>query len=331
MTGDGLQRPIAAHRGREPARDDPPAAPPPAVIHKAAPHGAPPNMPDYERACAQFSWARARAELEGTTGGGLNIAHEAVDRPATGDLADTVALRFLGKGEEARDMTYAELRHETDRFAAVLRDIGISRGERVAVLLGRIPELYLTALGTIKRGSVFLPLFSAFGPEPVEQRLRLADARVLVTTPAQYRRKVEQLRERLPALAHVLLVGAPEEIAALPDTSDLRVLLEGATPSDGELADTSSEDPALLHFTSGTTGLPKGAVHVHEAVVAHRMTGRIVLDLRPGDVFWCTADPGWVTGTSYGIIAPLTLGVTSIVDEADFEPIAGTGSFRSSA
>ena len=292
---------------------------PPNVIRKGGTlPGASPNMADYERARTEFSWPQARADLEGLPGGGLNIAHEAVDRHAAGELAETVALRFLGSGGPARELTYAQLRRETDRFASVLDGLGVGTGECVAVLSGRIPELYLTALGTIKHGSVFLPLFSAFGPDPIEQRLRLADTRVLVTTPLLYRRKVEQLRERLPGLAHVLLVGEPEEVAAIPGTADFRALIEGAVEG-GARAETSAEDPALLHFTSGTTGTPKGAVHVHEAVVAHRATGRIALDLRPGDVFWCTADPGWVTGTSYGIIAPLTLGVTSIVDEADFE------------
>jgi len=288
------------------------------VIHKAKLEGPAPNMPDYERARAGFSWEQAKADLEGLPGGGLNIAHEAVDRHAAGDLAETVALRFLSEEGERRELTYAQLKRETDRFAALLEQLGVRAGERVAVLCGRIPDLYLAALGTLKHGSVFLPLFSAFGPDPIEQRLHLADARVLVTTPLLYRRKIEQLRERLPGLDHVLLAGEAQEIAALPGTADLRALLAKAG-EDGGRAETAAEDPALLHFTSGTTGTPKGAVHVHEAVVAHRATGRIALDLRPGDVFWCTADPGWVTGTSYGIIAPLTLGVTSIVDAADFE------------
>ena len=288
------------------------------AIHKRPSEGVPANMADYEQTRVEFSWQEARQELAGLPGGGLNIAYEAVDRRAEGPLAAAVALRFLGRRGEVAELTYAELRRETDRFANVLRALGVRRGERVFVLAGRIPELYVTALGTLKYGAVFCPLFSAFGPGPVEQRLRLGDGRVLVTTAALYRRKVADLRSRLPGLAHVLLVGEEAEIAEIPDVEDFRELMSAADER-CEIAPTAPEDMALLHFTSGTTGEPKGAVHVHEAVVAHRATGRLVLDLRPGDVFWCTADPGWVTGTSYGIIAPLTLGVTSIVDEGDFE------------
>jgi acetyl-CoA synthetase len=275
-------------------------------------------MPDYDRARAEFSWAAARAQLAGLPRGGLNIAHEAVDRYADGPLADTVALRFLSRRRPQAELTYADLKREADRFANVLTTLGVKPGERVFVLAGRIPELYVAALGTLKHGSVFCPLFSAFGPEPIEQRLRLGDARVLVTTTALYRRKVAELRWRLPRLAHVLLVGDPDEIAEIPNIEDFRALM-GAADAFYEIVPTAPGDMALLHFTSGTTGTPKGAIHVHEAVVAHRATGQMVLDLRPGDVFWCTADPGWVTGTSYGIIAPLTIGATAIVDEAELE------------
>jgi acetyl-CoA synthetase len=282
-------------------------------------HASPaPNLPDYEKARAEFSWAAARAELRGLSDGGLNIGYEAVDRHADGALADTVALRFLSKHRPPSELTYAQLAQATNRFANVMASLGVKRGERVFVLAGRISELYVAALGTLKYGAVFCPLFSAFGPEPIAQRLALGDARVLVTTVALYRRKVADLRPRLPGLEHVLLVGDPAEIAGLPDVEDLRAL-SAAAPDAYEIARTMPQDMALLHFTSGTTGTPKGAIHVHEAVVAHRATGRMVLDLRPGDVFWCTADPGWVTGTSYGIIAPLTLGVTCIVDEAEFD------------
>ncbi len=277
-----------------------------------------PNMPDYERARLEFSWAQARGELAGLPEGGLNIAYEAVDRQADGELGSSVALRFIGKRGEVLELTYFELKLETSRFANLLDALGVGRGERVFALAGRIPELYTAALGTLKHGSVFSPLFSAFGPEPIEQRLRLGDARVLVTTTTLYRRRVAGLRERLPGLEHVLLVGDHDEIAKLDGVHDLRALMQAA--DDGyEVAPTDAEDMALLHFTSGTTGTPKGAIHVHGAVVAHRATGRMVLDLHPGDVFWCTADPGWVTGTSYGIIAPLAVGATCIVDEAELQ------------
>ena len=294
------------------------ATAPAGLVTVATPSDVPANLGDYEQARATFSWPAARARLAGLPDGALNIAHEAVDRHADGPLADVVAMRFLSKHHPPLELTYAELGRRIARFAGVLEALGVRRGERVFVLAGRIPELYVAALGTLKHGAVFCPLFSAFGPEPIEQRLRLGDARVLVTTTALYSRKVADLRPRLPGLTHVLLVGDSAAIAAIADVEDLAALMDGAE-DEYPTAPTRPEDMALLHFTSGTTGSPKGAVHVHEAVVAHRETGRTVLDLRPGDIFWCTADPGWVTGTSYGIIAPLTLGVTCVVDEAELE------------
>jgi acetyl-CoA synthetase len=289
------------------------------AIPKAAHDGIAHNLVDYQRTCAEFSWARARGDLDGLPGGrGLNIAHEAIDRHAAGPRRDRVALRWLARTGTRTDFTYADLRAHTSRFANVLRGLGIGKGDPVAVLAGRIPELYIAALGALKNRSVFTPLFSAFGPEPIQARLEIARARVLVTTDALYRRKVEGLRASLPNLEHVLLVGDPRSIATFPGTRNLRGLLEEAS-DDFAIEPTDPEDLALLHFTSGTTGKPKGALHVHQAVVAHHATARFALDFQPDDVFWCTADPGWVTGTSYGIIAPLTHGLTSIIDEGDFD------------
>jgi acetyl-CoA synthetase len=278
-----------------------------------------PNLTDHEAARATFSWETARAELTGLPDGrGLNIAYEAVDRHAAGPRRDHIALRWLGKDGRVEDFSYARLRDETNRFANVLQGLGVPRGARVYVLAGRIPALYIAALGTLKHRAVFCPLFSAFGPEPIRVRAATGHARVLVTTESLYRRKVEAIRDQLPDLQHVILVGDDDAPTDVPGTLDYRRLMAEAS-ADYTIKPTYPEDMALLHFTSGTTGTPKGALHVHGAVVVHHVTGRLALDLHPDDVFWCTADPGWVTGTSYGIIAPLTNGVTSIVDEGDFD------------
>jgi acetyl-CoA synthetase len=278
-----------------------------------------PNLVDYEQACATFSWNEARCALEGLPGGrGLNIAHEAVDRHAAGARARHVALRWLGRRGELRELRYAELRELSNRAANALAGLGVRAGERVFLLAGRIPELYVAALGALKNRSVVCPLFSAFGPEPIRQRMTLGAAAVLVTTESLYQRKIAAWRDALPHLRHVLLVGRAGERTAVPGTHDFATLLDEADPR-FEIPATDPEDPALLHFTSGTTGKPKGAVHVHDAVVAHVATGKLALDLHPEDVFWCTADPGWITGSSYGIVAPLCHGVTSILDEADFD------------
>ena len=275
-----------------------------------------PNLLDYAATCAGFSWDTVRAELTGLPGGGLNIAHEAVDRHAGGPLAERVAVRLLGRDDTVRDLTYATLKEESSRFANLLRSLDVAPGERVFWLAGRSLELYAVFFGTLKHRAVFCPLFAAFGPEPISQRLGRGNARVLVTTTRQYERKIRALIDTLPELDHILLVDAQshvnERVRSLPR------LMAAAAP-DFAIPPTDPEDPAILHFTSGTTGLPKGAVHVHQAVLTHFLTGRYVLDLHPSDVYWCTADPGWVTGTSYGIIAPLVHGVTTIVDEADFD------------
>jgi len=274
------------------------------------------NLQEYEGYAKQFAWAQARALLDGLPGGGLNIAHEAVDRHVLAGRGNKLALRWIGRDDRIHDFSYSALRGEANRFANILVRCGIMKGDRVYLLLGRTPELYIAALGTLKNGSVLSPLFSAFGPEPAKARMTIGNAKALVTTETFYRRKVEPWRKELASLEHVLLTecsGKPP-----PGTIDLNAALAQASDSFTTVW-TSPEDMALLHFTSGTTGRPKGAVHVHEAVVAHHITGRIALDLHPDDVFWCTADPGWVTGTSYGIISPLTNGATMIVDQAEFD------------
>lgn len=284
------------------------------VIHKQSRPGV--VLQDYERICAEFTWDEARSQLAGLPGGGLNMGYEAVDRQVAAGLGGREALRCIAANDTVTRISYGELAGLTGRFANALTSMGVARQEMVFTLLGRCPELYATVLGTLRSARVLCPLFSAFGPEPVRQRLDLGGARVLVTTEELYRRKVAENRNRLPHLDHVLLVGPVRNPPA--GTASFDEIMKQAS-QEYTVRPTEPEDMALLHFTSGTTGTPKGAIHVHEAVVAHHATAAFALDLRPGDVYWCTADPGWVTGTSYGIIAPLTHGATLMVDEGDFD------------
>lgn len=276
-----------------------------------------PNLKDYEKTYSAFNWETVRGELNGLHDKkGLNIAYESVDRHVENGLSDHLAIRWIGKKGAIKDYTYRFLMDETNRFANVLKKLGIKKGDKVFSLAGRIPELYFSALGTLKNVSVFCPLFSAFGPEPIHQRLKKGEGKVLVTTKRLFERKVKSLTDKLPDLKYILITDIQtdisEKVLALPN------LMKKAS-SIFNIPTTDPEDMALLHFTSGTTGMPKGAVHVHEAVYTHYITGKYILDFHPDDIFWCTADPGWVTGTSYGIISPLLHGVTNIIDEADFD------------
>ena len=288
-----------------------------AVIEKTRGASQPaPNLIDYESVRRTFHWEDIEKEFEGLPGGrGLNIAHEAVDRHAAGPLRDKEAIRWLAGDGETISLTYDKLREMTNRFANALESLGVGKGDRVYVLMHRMPELYVAALGTLKNGSVFCPLFSAFGPEPIRSRMDIGEGKVLVTTERLYARKIAPMRETLKSLEQVIVIGGGSSGG---DIHDFQSLLAAQSP-DFTIPPTDPEDMALLHFTSGTTGRPKGAMHVHKAAVAHLATARFALDLKPDDIFWCTADPGWVTGTSYGIIAPLLIGATMVVDEAEFD------------
>lgn len=276
-----------------------------------------PNLVDYDLVVNTFNWDEEYRKLAGLPEGkGLNIAHEAVDRHASGPLKNHTALQWIRKDRTIKKFTYHDLSELSNRFANVLTVLGAGKGDTVFTLTGRVPDLYIAALGTLKKTAVFCPLFSVFGPEPVYQRLSKGDAKILVTTLDLYEKKIKGQLDRLPNLNHVLLTDVIEnlddKILSLP------VLMNKASIS-FVIPPTQPDDSALLHFTSGTTGMPKGAVHVHRAVVTHMMTGKLVLDFHPNDIYWCTADPGWVTGTSYGIIAPLVNGITNIVDEDEFD------------
>ncbi len=275
-----------------------------------------PNMPDYEQEYHSFSWEKVAKEFEGLPSGGLNIAHEAIDRHANGPLADKEALIWLGENGEKRTFTFARMKKESARFANVLKTLGFEKGERIYTLSTRLPELYIAAMGILKNRNVMCPLFSQFGPEPILQRMQRGDAKALLTTKRLFKKKVASLLEQLPELRYVFLIDAEEDLNE--QVLSLPKLMKHASDS-FEILPTDPEDMSLLHFTSGTTGMPKGVIHVHKAAYTHWVTGQYVLDFHPDDIYWCTADPGWVTGTSYGIIAPWLHGVTNIVDEAEFD------------
>ena len=300
-----------------------------ATIHKGpADFKVAPNLGDYDATCATFTWSQIPELCAGMggaddgssrVGAGCNISYAAVDRHAAGPAAGKTALRFItdtpGSGElTTHDISYRDLGRLSRRFTNVLRGLGIGRGDKLFVIMGRVPELYISMLGALRNGSVVSPLFSAFGPEPIATRVTIGSADVLVTTAAIYKRKIAKIRDQLPSVRHILVVGDED----IPGTHNFGTLMDRAS-EDAPIEHTTADDLSLLHFTSGTTGTPKGAQHVHGAIAMHYITGLYALDLHPDDIYWCTADPGWVTGTSYGIIAPLLHGVTSIVDEAEFD------------
>lgn len=275
-----------------------------------------PHLSDYEAQRAAFSWEALAQELDGLPGGGINIAYEAVDRHVKTHRRTKPAILWESKNGEQETYTFEDIAKLSNRWMNVLRSLGVQKGDRVFVFLDRIPELYAAVFGTLKAGCIVGPLFSAFGPIAVQDRLEISGATVLLTSPDLWR-KIEHIRGELPALKHVVHVEHGRRVEAREGILSFNDLMDAAS-DEGEIEPTGQEDYSIMHFTSGTTGKPKGAVHVHQAVWGHYATGKYVLDFHDDDIYWCTADPGWVTGTSYGMFAPFTNGVTSVIYEGGF-------------
>ncbi|MCQ4085699.1 acetate--CoA ligase [Saccharibacillus sp. JS10] len=286
------------------------------------------NLGNYEEARESFDWSNEEKQFSWYESGQLNLAYEAIDRHANSHLADKIALLYSDP-EREESYTFEQMRQYSNRAANMLRSLGIGKGDRVFIFMPRTPELYFTLLGIIKIGAIAGPLFEAFMETAVRDRLQDSGAVAIVTTP--------KLAERVPAhelpeLKHVILVDPSKPLDLQSDHASDPELLPPDSPfadfhqlmreasTEAEIEWLDHEDGLILHYTSGSTGKPKGVYHVHDAMVQHAYTGRIVLDLQVDDVYWCTADPGWVTGTSYGIFAPWLNGVTNVIRGGRFSP-----------
>ena len=277
-----------------------------------------PNLADYEKTSRGFRWEDIYKELDWLPGGSLNKAHECIDRHAVGAKRNKPAMLWEGKNGETETYTFGQLKEETDKFANVLKGIGVEKGDRVFIFMERIPELYIAVFGALKVGAVVGPLFSAFGPDPVKDRLLDSGAKVLITQP-DLRRRIAHILPDLPELKQVIVANKGQRDPNPLSEGDMSYeTLMSQASSELEIAETSMYDYSIMHYTSGTTGKPKGAVHRHMAVVQQYATGKWVLDLHDDDIYWCTADPGWVTGTSYGMLAPWSSGVTQVIYEGGF-------------
>ncbi|MBI4218727.1 MAG: acetate--CoA ligase, partial [Chloroflexi bacterium] len=274
-----------------------------------------PNLANYQETARNFSWWRMYQELDWLPGGGLNKAYEAIDRHVVKGNGARLAMVWEGKNGEEEKYTYADLKTHTDKFANVVTNLGLKKGDRVFIFMDRIPELYFALFGVLKAGGIVGPLFSAFGPDPVRDRLVDAGATILITTP-ELKRRIARILPDCPDLQHIVIVNKNNRDAKPLEGNDHSYeRLMASAPAQFKIVNTSQCDYSIMHYTSGTTGKPKGAVHRHQAVVQQYATGKWALDMHPGDIYWCTADPGWVTGTSYGMLAPWTNGVTQVIYE----------------
>jgi acetyl-CoA synthetase len=260
-------------------------------------------------------WTSAERELGFVPGGPINIGWHCSDRICRTGRADKTALVWEDHRGQEKRYTFDDLRVLSNTVAAFLRGQGLREGDRICLFMERLPELYIGFLGVLKMGGIAQPLFSAFGEDSLLTRLGDAQAAAVITQ-AKHVSKVRKIRDLLPALRRVIVVDAGD--APLRDGESAMAMERLPRVEEFDVTRSTAETPSVLHYTSGTTGQPKGAQHVHYSMVSQYLTTKRVLDLKDDDIYWCNADPGWVTGTSYGIIGPWSNGVTQVVLDSGF-------------
>ena len=285
----------------------------PEIIKKATVKA---NLDNYNDTYATFSWDEAKKEISYFANGKVNAAYNAVDRHLTNGRRNKVALYAVGSDNKLEKLTFQEIADQSNKIGNALKKLGVKKGDRVFVFLPRVPELYTSTIGIAKIGAVAGPLFSAFGPDALRDRLLDSGAKVIITSSA-LKEKLDSIKDQLPALEHVIVTDLDQDKLGPKELSYKKLVAEVSDKLHCEPMD--PEDPLYLLYTSGTTGKPKGIVHVHADILGHHMTTKWVLDLRDDDIYWCTADPGWVTGTVYGIFGPWSNGASCVSYEGRFD------------
>ena len=264
---------------------------------------------NYEKTYEDFEWEEVKKNFEHFSNGEVNIAHEGIDRHTSTSNRNKVALLWEDENGHKKEYTFSDIKRQSDKLANALKGIGINKGDRVFLFLPRIPELYISIIAIAKIGAVAGPMFSAFGPGAIKDRLLDSEAKALITTP-ELNQRVNDVKEELPMLKHTILVGAKDNLKKGEFSYETEI---NKASEVFNITWVDPEDYLYILYTSGTTGKPKGVTHVHNDLISHYITTKWVLDLRDDDVYWCTADPGWVTGTVYGTWGPWLNGISQVV------------------
>jgi len=274
------------------------------------------NISSYDERIKNFDWSISENELGYKEGDVINIGWYCSDRICQQGKADKLAFIWEGLGGKEKKYTFNDIRINSNKFGDFLRNLGIKNGDRVCLFMDKIPELYIGFLGILKIGAIAQPLFSAFGDESLHVRLDNAETKAIITQ-KRHVSKVRKILDQMPYLKHIIIVDYDGRKPLRE--REIAFSMDEAEPVENlEIFPSKAETPSVLHYTSGTTGQPKGVKHVHYSIISQYLTTKWILDLRDDDIYWCTADPGWVTGTSYGIIGPWSLGITQCVLDTGF-------------